>query len=261
MKVFIVDFMNMVHRSRAGFGERENAIAFMFNRIFRKAVADFSPDKIYIVQEGRPQHRRELLTTYKESRSSLGNDFWSQVELIKRGLESMPVTLVRHPTMECDDVIAHLVSVSHAQDECVVVSTDTDFIQLLDKSNRVKLWNPVKKKMIEHTEYDYVRWKALTGDKADDIPGIKGIGAKTAQKLLENPQKLEQKLNQNDNREVFERNIKLIQFSEINEQDLEIMHGKCDWNYLRMYFKSLGFFSITNDKSWKTFVNTFSNIT
>ena len=103
---------------------------------------------------------------------------------------STGIQVIRHADYECDDVIAHLTHVCMSEDQCVIVSTDTDFIQLLNKEN-VQLFNPIRKVFIQYPEYDYVTWKALRGDAADNIPGIKGVGDKTASKLAVDPAKLE----------------------------------------------------------------------
>jgi len=258
MKVLILDFMNMVHRSRSGFAHGDHYLTFTFLRILKRTILDFQGDIVYLVKEGRPLQRREEFSDYKASRSSMSNDFWSQVSEIESILKMLPVTIVRHPHEEADDVVSYLVQDRHKNDECVIVSSDSDFIQLLNCENeRVKLWNPVKKTWIEPTEYDYVQWKSLVGDSSDEIPGIKGVGGKTAIKLLENKEKLEKKLSIDNNREIFNRNISLIKFHVIDTSLLEEFKGEFLPNDLKEYLNTLGFVSITNEKSWKKFILPF----
>jgi 5'-3' exonuclease len=172
----------------------------------------------------------------------------------------MPVHIVRHPHRECDDTIAHLAWSVHSDEDCVVVSSDTDFIQLLTPgSERIKLWNPIKKSWVAPVQYDYVKWKSLTGDGSDGIPGFKGVGGKTAEKLLNNPQKLEAFLSEGDNQQIFDRNHFLISFMPI-EDELEAIHPSTQWESVRSSFIQRGFWSIANDKSWNKFTNTFSGV-
>ena len=62
-------------------------------------------------------------------------EFRGQKKIILELLNNFPITLARHPQLECDDTIASLCVDVHKDDECVIVSTDTDFMQLLDKSD------------------------------------------------------------------------------------------------------------------------------
>jgi 5'-3' exonuclease len=250
--------MNMVHRARSGFAHGDHYLTFTFLRIFKKTASDFQADKIYFVKEGRPIQRREDFSGYKSSRPSMSNDFWGQVSEIENAISMMPVTVIRHPHEEADDVVSYLVTERHKNDECVIVSSDSDFIQLLEIDNqRITLWNPVKKMWVQPTEYDYIRWKALVGDASDEIPGIRGVGGKTAIKLLENADKLKAKLSVNDNREIFNRNIDLIKFHQIDTQLLEENSNDFCESSLKEYLTNLGFASIVNDKSWKKFIQPF----
>jgi DNA polymerase-1 len=257
----VIDFNNMVYRARAGFSQGEHALVYTFFLMLRKTVEKFSPSKIYVVKEGRPQRRHDLFGEYKAGRSSPGDDFWRQHGEIVEILCKMPVHVVRHPLRECDDTIAHLVRVIHKEDPCVVISTDTDFIQLLSPDNdRIKLWNPTKDSWVPAVSYDYVRWKSLTGDGTDGIPGFTGVGGKTAEKLLSDPAKFEKFMNTEDGRiEKFERNLVLIAFHEI-EDEIERSDYSPDWDRVRSTFIEHGFWSIANDKSWNKFTNTFSSV-
>jgi len=258
--VLCIDFNNMVHRARAGFGKGDDSITYTFMLILRKAVETFDPCRVYIVKEGRPLKRHAMFTEYKAGRASSGDDFWRQHGDILNVMSNLPVHIVRHPERECDDVIAHLVKHVHANDPVVVVSTDSDFIQLLiPDDDRVKLWNPVKDKWIDATPYDYVMWKSLVGDGSDGIPGFKGIGGKTAIKLLDNRQKLSDFLAEGDRQVIFDRNLSLITFESI---DGEIEHevGQLNTEDIRNFFESKGFASLLKDGPWKKFISTFVNL-
>lgn len=258
--ILLVDFNNMAHRARAGFGRGDHAITYTFFLILRKAVETFDPSRVYVVKEGRPLKRREMFAEYKAGRSNPGDDFWRQHGDIVGILGNMPVHLIRHPERECDDVIAHLTNVVHAEDPVIVLSTDSDFIQLLEfGSDRVKLWNPTKDKWIDPVPYDYVRWKSLVGDGSDGIPGFKGIGTQRAVQLLEDAKKLEEFLAVEGRQEHFERNVGLITFEKI-EEGLEHTTPVQAWETVKSEFENRGFGSLLKEKSWTKFVNTFAGL-
>lgn len=182
------------------------------------------------------------------------------VDLISKHL---PILVMRHPDHEADDVISHLAKSVHREDSVTIVSTDTDFIQLLNGSGRISLYSPIKDIMVEPTQYDYVMWKSLRGDKSDNIPGIPGIGDKRAQNLLVEPGALEQFfLKKPEAKPIFEGNLSLIAFEDLG----------CDWEHvtrsspnrdeevLRTRLQQLGFNSIANEKSWPKWIKTYDNL-
>ena len=256
----VIDLANMVHRARSGFQRGENSISFMFSRMFRATVEKFNPDRIYVVLEGRPEERKAAFSEYKATRSSPGDDFWRQQADILGILQKLPVWIFRHPREECDDVIGHIVTEVRKDEECIIVSSDSDFTQLLKTGDdRVRLWNPVKEIWVQPVPYDYVSWKSLTGDSTDGVPGFKGIGGKTAEKIVTTPGKLEEFLSDSNNREIYNRNYGLISFHKIYE-GLEIRNPAFDAVALQEDFERLGFKSILVEKSWKKYVDTFDKI-
>lgn len=256
----VIDLANMVHRARSGFQRGENSISFMFSRMFRATVEKFDPDRVYVVLEGKPVSRKEAFTEYKAARSSPGDDFWRQQADILGILHNLPVWIFRHPQEECDDVIGHIVNEVQKNEDCVIVSSDSDFTQLLTVgSDRVRLWNPVKEIWVQAVPYDYVSWKSLTGDSTDGVPGFKGVGGKTAEKIVTTPGKLEEFLEKSNNREIYNRNYGLISFHKIY-QGLEIKSPSFNVEALQGDFEKLGFKSILVEKSWKKFVDTFQKL-
>ena len=264
-RVLLVDGYNMMYRARSGWAKDDNPIVFNFFRSLRATIDKFKPDVAYFVLEGRPIQRLETMAEYKGNREHHDrDDFIRQRRLIISLLkEKFPIHVVRHPHYECDDVLAALARVTHADDDVIVVSSDTDFYQLLSGDKSIELYNPVKKEFVDLPEFDYVSWKALRGDSSDNIPGIRGIGDKRARDLVDNPEALKSFLEQKNHLEVFQRNVDMIRFHELNPaemSELERNVPSSDWSGVKQLFDDMKFFAITNVKSWSKFTSTFDKL-
>jgi len=267
-----IDGMNFLHRARAGMKLGPAPVVFNFMRNFRALVDQFSPDEVYFVLEGKPQHRIDISSEYKANRkvdptSDEAKDrakFFAQVEEILAVLrESFPVNVVRHPRFECDDTIFNLAKNGTGKN-WIVVSNDSDFTQLLNTMNHVKIWNPMKKSWVVKTPYDYVTWKSLRGDLADNIEGLKGIGDKTAEELSLDPELLRNFLDNNKElSDHFLKNESLIRFSTWFEQDwseFQSSRGEGSWNSLMSLFQKYSFASLIKEDAWSKFTGTFDRL-
>jgi DNA polymerase-1 len=106
-------------------------------------------------------------------------------------LEQLPLTLVSIDGIEADDTMAYISQQLLPKSDIIIMSTDKDFLQLID--DRVKVWSPTKKKLYNKQavfeEYgihsqNILTYRILDGDKSDNINGIKGAGLKTVKKFL-----------------------------------------------------------------------------
>ena len=264
MKVLLLDGYNLLYRSyhsskRFSRG-KDWGFTYQFFRSLRPLIEKFSPDVCYFVLEGYPKWRHEISENYKVSRTPIQDDTFrkEKKQIINMLKDVFPINVVRHPDHECDDVIANLIWGKHKNDECTIVSTDSDFIQMLKMKN-VKLYNPIKKKFTAGPEYDYVQWKALRGDGADDIEGFKGIGDKTATALCLTPTRLNEFLSSPENKEKFDRNVQLINFTNIHDMNkIESSPIESNWDFIKESFNEFGFQSmVSKDKTWNKYVNTF----
>ena len=272
MTILCIDFMNMAHRARSGFTSGEHAVIYNFFRQFKALVDQFKPNRVYVALEGRPVHRHEQLSEYKANRVVEETDprheelmlFFKQKDRIVELLRSyFPVSLVRHPTSEADDTIYNLIRTSSTTVPWVVVSTDTDFIQALQEFPHISLYNPVKKIFVNSPDHPYVTWKALRGDSSDNIPGIPGVGDKTAEKLACDPELLAEFLTDRTKAETFQRNYDLISFRTWTEAETGEMTSSSplkDWNAVKTVFNDMGFQSITKDGSWQKFLSPFESL-
>lgn len=270
MSILCIDAMNFLHRARAGFQMGPAPVVFNFMRNFRSLVEQFRPNRVYFVLEGRAQQRRQVLPEYKANRAveqdtkeakELERFFRQVSEIVDLLKVSFPVSVVRHPTHECDDTVYNLIKRATLAVDWIVVSNDSDFTQLLNEFSNVKLWNPMKKSFVEATPYDYVTWKALRGDGADNIPGIPGVGDKTALDLATDPGRLAEFLAESESRlDTFRRNFGLIKFIQWTDEESEAMTSSAptkDWTQLRQVFEKYGFNSLLKEDAWGKFVGTF----
>lgn len=261
MKVLFLDAYNLIYRAKSGFTKGDHYVVYNFFRGLRPLVAKYNPDLVYFVLEGRPKHRISLSEgNYKVNRPRQEESFYKQkASIIGAVKEYMPFIAVRHPDFECDDVIATYVMKHYRQgDDCFVISSDSDFIQLHNICN-FTLYNPVKKKEIPKPDYDYVSWKALRGDPTDNIPGIPRVGDKTALKLVNDEALLKEFLKKSDHQTIFNRNVDLIRLVDLynSESEMEISSTKLDSEGLRGYFHKLGFDSMIDEKPWSKYIKTF----
>jgi DNA polymerase-1 len=245
-------------------------VVFNFFRQFKSLIDEFKPSRVYVVLEGHPVKRYELLSEYKATRKIDESDpkyeelqkfFKQKNEIVDLLSKRFPVSVVRHSTSECDDTIYNLINRSSTAIPWTVVSNDTDFIQLIQEFSHVKVWNPIKKQFLEAPDaYDYVTWKSLRGDGSDNIPGIPGVGDKTAAELAENPDKLQEFLSDSSNASQFERNYNLISFRKWSEEERMEMTSSSpekNWDDVKDFFSGYGFNSIVKEDSWKKFVDSF----
>lgn len=249
----------MIHRARVGNFPGPDGLVFTFFRMIRSEVAKHKADKVYFVLEGSPVRRLSLNPDYKGTRVAVddGNFYTKRDEIIEI-CKLLPITLAYHPFHECDDVIAHLSTVTHANDNVVISSSDTDFIQIV--SENVKLWNPVRKQFREPFE-NYVTWKAFVGDKSDNIPGVKGVGDKTAQILAKSQEKLIEFFDKKPElKELFDRSFEQIKFEKLNPiEELALI----DYNYDEVRIREVFIekrFRLIVDKGWKNWNSTWDKI-
>ena len=176
-----------------------NAI-FGFTSMMLKFLKQHQPEYVAVALDaGRETFRNELFTDYKGNRPEAPADLIPQFPYIRRVLQSLNLAVLELAGYEADDIIATLCSkFSGAEIETIVVSSDKDLMQLVQ--NGVKLFDSAKDRWIG---LDQVKEKfgvdparvidvmGLMGDSVDNIPGVKGIGEKTAIALIQQFESLE----------------------------------------------------------------------
>ena len=256
--VLIIDTHNMLHRARFGFGDGPHKIYFNFFRMLKGELKIHQPDVVYIVDEGRATLSKELSADYKATRKKMDDpQFWREKDEVFDAIKKMSgFVYVRHPHRECDDVIGHLATKTHSSDNVTIVSTDSDFIQLI--SSNVRLWHPKKKKYVEPWDCDYVTWKGLRGDPTDNIPGVRGIGPKRASALASDLETLQTFLNSNDvAKKQFDLSYALVKLKEVPVSELEIVQADFDDKSLFEEFQKRACKTIIG-KAWPKWIDAFT---
>jgi len=179
---------------RSPSGAPTNAI-FGFVKMLAKLRVLLSPTHLVVVWDGGLNaERMAALPTYKAQRPKMPAELGSQIDEIIRYLEAAGLASFCQEGVEADDYIACLAQrASEAGVEVVIASSDKDFMQLVspqvgllnpnDKTETVWTADEVRKKTGVGPEH-IVEWLALVGDSVDNIPGVPGVGPKTATELL-----------------------------------------------------------------------------
>jgi DNA polymerase-1 len=267
--ILVLDGYNLIYRARySGRNTGEFTTVFNFFRSLRSIIEKFNPDLCYFVLEGRPVKRLAIDSNYKGQRTYHNKDNFQEQrrKIIEITKNLLPIVVVKHDDYECDDIANFLANEKHADDNAIIISTDTDFIQSINEKTRV--FNPVKKDYFQSPNYNYIMWKSLVGDKSDNIIGFSGIGNKKAIKLLENKEKLEDFLSIEENNQKFLRNNTMIKFHDLNDDINEIKYynkilseGQINWEQIKSEFSFMGFKSIVEkEKSWNKFKETFEKL-
>lgn len=208
--ILIIDSMNLFIRSYAAYPQMSQfgyqmggCIGFL--KKVKYLVDELQPRRVYVVWEsGGSTKRRALYKEYKRGRRPVKlNRFYEddipdtdenkvhQTQVLVEVLKSTPICQLYAPDCEADDVMAWLCRGKFLKVEKIIASSDKDMYQLLDE--RTRQYSLDKKKLITmedvYSEFHVMPWnfalaKTLCGDVSDNIPGVKGIGFKTAVKKI-----------------------------------------------------------------------------
>jgi DNA polymerase-1 len=197
--IYLVDGNSYIYRAYHAIrdlsnskGLRTNAI-FGFTKMLLKLFNDKSPKYAAVALDSKgPTFRHEMYADYKATRPPMPDDLVEQLPYIKSIIVNLGVKMIEMPGYEADDIIGTLARKGEEQDYNVVVVTgDKDFRQII--SDKTSLWDTMKDKEtnlgVLSDEYglkpsQVVDLMGLSGDSSDNVPGVKGVGEKTALTLI-----------------------------------------------------------------------------
>ncbi len=172
-------------------GENTGAI-HGFLKALNKIIEDFSPEHIGLVFDAKGKNfRHKIYSEYKANRSAMPPELVEQIPKLYKILEHMGYPPIIINDVEADDVIGTLANKFKTIPEVKIFSGDKDFAQLVN--NKVTIINPVSLEIMDIkgvknkfgvAPENIIDYLALVGDKSDNIPGVPGVGGKTASKLI-----------------------------------------------------------------------------
>lgn len=201
----IIDANSVIHRAFHALpplknkkGELVNAV-YGFLLVLLKIIKEFDPKYLAACFDlGEPTFRKKAYDQYKAKRKKAPQEFYDQIPKLKEVLNIFNIPVCEKPGFEGDDIIGTLSSSSRPAAKNIIVSGDLDTLQLVDENTNVyflskgvkeaALYNKnlVKKRYEGLSGEELIDYKALRGDLSDNIPGVKGVGEKTALELIKN---------------------------------------------------------------------------
>jgi DNA polymerase-1 len=205
-KFVIIDAMSLAYKAYYAFisrplknskGEPTSAV-FGFTNQLLKIIEDTKPDYIAVAFDSKEKtFRHERYENYKSSRQEMPEDMVPQIERIKQIIEAFNIPIYILPGYEADDLIGTALKKAEKLGfDCYAITPDKDYIQLI--TNKIKIIKPGKstdeiemineEKVLSEFGFEPIQmidYLALVGDSSDDIPGVAGIGPKTALPLIQ----------------------------------------------------------------------------
>ncbi|MDI7267484.1 MAG: DNA polymerase I [Myxococcota bacterium] len=191
VSAFVFRFYYSIRGLATSKGEATGAV-FGVARMLHKLIADHSPRLLAIAMDSRtPTFRREAYPAYKANRPPPPEDLAPQFGFVREILDAFSIPALQRDGFEADDVIATAVRRAAPERPVVIIGSDKDLCQLV--SDRVLILAPDKDELIGPAEVE-AKWgvppermvdlQALVGDASDNVPGVPGIGPKTAAQLI-----------------------------------------------------------------------------
>ena len=262
-KILLIDGNSMANRAfyatmgrmmKTPTGISTNAVYGFFQIMF-KTIEEENPDKIIVAFDiSSSEKRTKIFSEYKAGRHKTPEDLTMQFPIIKELLRMMNIPIVQKDGIEADDILGAIAKKEGKKGNKIIILTgDRDYFQLVDMNVNIRYPKTIMGKT-EYIIYDnykvneeygltpekLIEVKALMGDASDNIPGVKGIGEKTALKLIiqfENLEKIYEYIENSDGKEIAKATLnKLIQDKEMAYISRDL--GRIDIEY--DYEKDLG---------------------
>lgn len=201
-KILVIDGNSIINRAFYGVrplttksGKHTNAIFGMIN-IIQKQMSALKPDYAAVAFDVKhPTFRHDMYPEYKAGRHPTPEELLSQFADAKECLTLMGLHVLELPGYEADDIQGTVAKMAYGSDDLhgYILSGDRDLLQLIDERVTVLLATNTETKVMDEAAFteeygisprDFVDMKALMGDSSDNIPGVTGVGKKTAEELI-----------------------------------------------------------------------------
>ena len=266
-KLLLIDGNSIINRAFYGImgskmlmtedGTYTNAV-YGFLSILFKELDDIKPEYLVVAFDLKaPTHRHKMYDKYKANRHGMPEELAMQMPILKETLKAMNVCIIEKEGYEADDILGTLAKWGQKEElEVTVLTGDRDSFQLIDKNIKVRIPRTKMGKTetedytVEKIEEEYglepldlIEVKGLMGDTSDDIPGVPGVGEKTALNLIkqyksidevynhidEQKGKLKEKLSENKDLAYLSRTLGTIDINAPIEKDLGAFQVE-EWN-------------------------------
>lgn len=200
MRFLVIDGNSIVNRAFYGIkilttkdGRYTNAIQGFMN-ILLSLKNEYKPDRVAVAFDMKaPTFRHKMYSEYKAGRKGMPEELHQQMPVLKELLTALGYKIVECEGWEADDILGTISHACTGEDKCFIATGDRDSLQLISENSTVLLATSKgtifydKEKLREEygvEPYQMIELKALQGDSSDNIPGIPGVGPKTAGELI-----------------------------------------------------------------------------
>ncbi len=275
MNLYLIDGNSYLYRAyyairmlSSSKGIPTNAI-YGFTNMLLKIIKEKKPERLLISFDSPvPTKRHKIYEEYKAHRPEAPSDLIEQIPYVRKIISAFNIKTFELPGYEADDILGTIAKKAAAKGlDVYIVTADKDMLQLVDE--KIKIYDPMKDKIfdknfiIERFGVEPERipeFMALTGDSVDNIPGIKGIGEKTAKEVLSKFDSIEDllqnthRIDKEKLRLLISKNADIVRLSkklatldtsvpiDIDIDDLSL--NEPDWEKLLQLFKELEFVSL-----------------
>jgi DNA polymerase-1 len=275
MNLYIIDGNSYVYRAFYAIKGLTNSrglptnATYGFTNMLLKVIRERSPDGIVVSFDSpAPTERHRMFDAYKAHRPETPDELVQQLPYIRRVLNALRIRIIELPGYEADDILCTIAKKAGKEGvQVFIVTADKDMLQVVGDS--IRIYDPVKNRVLDET---YVKEKygigperipefmAFTGDAVDNIPGVKGIGEKTAvellagctdiEEILNHPERIKKEKVRNlvaDNTEIVRMSRRLATVNtdiQLDVDNNEYAVQPPDWQELLSLFRELEFTSL-----------------
>ncbi len=244
---------------------------YSFCRMIKKLIDKFNPQYMALVWDSKgPTERHTIFPAYKATRSAPPSDLFDQKIYIQHFADLIGLKQFEKTGVEADDILFSLArDIAQEGKKVVIITSDKDMEQVLTDS--ITIYDPFKDIFIDKLRFIENRgfqvsklpfYFALVGDTSDNIPGVKGIGTKTATQLVQqfsSLQDLYEHINQvpkESTRRLLEENksngflseqLFLLRYMPFNAQSTDVAFDAHNWAHAQPLFEELNFKSLLKD--------------
>ena len=260
-RLFIIDGMAQIYRAHFAMisnplttkDGRHTSVIYGFLNMLFKIIRDESPDYLVIAMDSKEKtFRHEMYDEYKANRPKMPDEIAYQIPILKEIVGYLGIELIERPGYEADDIMGSLSKVAESNNvESYIVSGDKDMLQMVNDNiivyapgNRFKSTTKFKKEEVKNKMGVYpdriIDLLSLIGDSSDNIPGVKGVGPKTAVKLIEQFDSLDKLIDNIDQikndriKNLIKENVDSLSLSKklvAIKSDMDIVFSKEDFKF------------------------------